>query len=99
MEPTEASQKNSSKSQTNVTNEVKDDLFEFDHQPSYLKTTTDANVEDGLDDLDPSNQDDADPLDGATGFKSDALIDLISLDVSLSYEFKFYFDNMETIMF
>ena len=77
VEPTEASQKNSSKNQTDATNEVEDNLSLFDNQSSHLKTTTNANVEDGLDDLDLTNQDDVDPLDPVTSFETDDLIDLL----------------------
>ena len=47
----------------------------------------------------PINQDDANPLGNTTGFESDDLIDLIGLDASLSPESRFYFDNVETIIF
>ena len=78
---------------------MKDNLLELDSQHDHLKTTTDDNIEDGLDDLDPTNQDDVNPLDGATGFEFDDLIDVIGSDVSLSPESRFHFDNMETIIF
>ena len=62
-----------------------------------LKTTTYENVEDRLDDLDLTNQDSVNHLDGTT--ESNDLIDLRGSDVPLSLESRFHFDNIETIMF